>query len=112
MMRAALGMHGLDVRGGVRVLASREWPAGCGQDEFEMWEPELAPSKSLLVRRRNGMTDSVFKREYAAEIGCDAKSAILARLRRLDAAYGVEMCYGCDDDCCHNVLASMVYPSR
>lgn len=111
MMRAALGMQ-CGTESGVRVLAARQWPPGCGLDEFDVWAPDLAPSMSLTARRRNGMADSAFEREYAAELAGDAQRRELTRLRRLAASYGVVVCHGCEDGCRHRVLERLAYRSR
>ena len=110
MIRAAYSMPAAE--NGVRVLAAREWPSGCGQDSFEVWAPELAPSGSLLRRRRDGMPDDEFLRAYRAELCGERARRALAGLRRLSAEYGVVLCYGPEGRLYHGMLARIACESR
>lgn len=94
------------------MLAAREWPDGCGQDSFEVWAPELAPSRALLLRRMNGMPDAEFLRVYRAELSNERARGTLRAVKRLSAEYGVVLCYGPEGRLYHGMLARIACESR
>lgn len=109
MIRASYGMP--VTGGGSRVLAARKWPDGCGQDSFEVWAPELAPSRPLLRRRAGGMPDAEFLAAYRAELSNERARRALRAVRRLSAEYGVVLCYGPEGRLYHGMLARIAKES-
>lgn len=110
MIRAAYGRPA--GCSGVRVLVARQWPRGCGADAFHVRAPELAPSKRLLARRMDGMSDAEFERAYRRELAEAAQRRTLAEMRRLTCEYGIVLCYGPEGRYYHDILAAVISGNR
>jgi uncharacterized protein YeaO (DUF488 family) len=107
---------------GLRIGTVRRPPRGVrksqysGQDWFDVWLPNLAPSTSLMratLIRDDGVGWSTFERRFKAELKRPEPSRLLDVLAALShhTAFSVG-CYCSDERRCHRSILRSALPER
>lgn len=93
---------------GYRVLITRFWPRGKKKDFVDLWDPDLGPSKKLLLSYKSGEAtweqyDEVYRKERQLEWGKNA----IQRLKEIQSQERVItlLCFEKDNDPkCHRYI--------
>ncbi|WES32220.1 DUF488 domain-containing protein [Varunaivibrio sulfuroxidans] len=100
----------------------RYWPRGCNRDQFDMWLPDLAPSRKLLAWVKGQQqsqehdllrVNEIWRDRYIGEM--EAQSGLIAELRgQHEVGQVITLLCSCHrpEECHRSVLRDLILGGR